>query len=433
MIDREFMLAKENGDKLRDIGDLDAALKAYEKATKLRPQFWGAHYEIGDVLLRLNKPLEAANAFMTAWLHSRFRKEPALMCGRALVLANFSIEATLVFEKIPQRDLDPFSALMFADALQKEGRVRDSLALAPLFQDVVDHALHRVLGAIYVDLGEVEQAKHHLELAAASDPNGYVHDRLVAVYYAEQNWSALRHVLKRAVQRYSNPYYQAQEVALDIFEDRPTQDLNDWQNRERGEIVDSAIYIKPHLAQGCQLTGTTYQTFEVVQSKISDSGLILEFGVRNGHTIHKLGEMFPHRKVYGFDSFEGLPEAWNDESAGSYTALGRLPKTPANVEFVVGWFNETLPRFKQALPEPIAFMNIDCDLYSATKTIFDELDAQIVPGTVIVFDEYLVNKSWRDDEFKAFQEWVAEHHVDYQYLAASLYTKQVAVRILTRD
>lgn len=433
MIENEFMQAKQRGDTLRDAGDLPAALQAYEQAIQLRPQFWGAHYEKGDVLLKLNKPLEAANAFMTAWLHSRFRKEPALMCGRALVLANFSIEATLVFEKIPQRDLDPFSALMFADALQKEGRARDALALAPLFKDVVDPALHRVLGAIYVDLGEIEQAKHHLEMDVASDPNGYVHDRLVAVYYAEHNWTALRHVLKQAAQRYSNPYYSAQVVALDILENRPVSDLADWPQREHGEIVDSALYIKPYIANGCQLTGTTYQTFEVVQSKVPESGLILEFGVRNGHTIHKLGEMFPHRKVYGFDSFEGLPEAWNDESAGSYTALGRLPKAPVNVEFVPGWFNETLPGFKQAHPEPIAFMNVDCDLYSATKTIFEELDRQIVAGTVIVFDEYLVNKSWRDDEFKAFQEWVSAHGVAYEYLAASLYTKQAAVKILSRD
>jgi len=55
-----------------------------------------------------------------------------------------------------------------------------------------------------------------------------------------------------------------------------------------------------------------------------------------------------------------------------------------------------------------------------------------VPGTVIVFDEYLINDSWRQDEFKAFQEWVATNSVEYRYLTASFYSKQVSVKILSR-
>ncbi len=55
-------------------------------------------------------------------------------------------------------------------------------------------------------------------------------------------------------------------------------------------------------------------------------------------------------------------------------------------------------------------------------------------GTVIIFDEYINNKSWREDEFKAFQEWVAANDVQYEYIVASFFTKQVAVQILgTKD
>lgn len=433
MTKTDYMELKNRGDALRDAGKLHEALKAYEKAIQLRPQFWGAHYEKGDVLLKLNKPLEASSAFMAAWLHSRFRKEPGLMCGRALVLGDFCLEACLVFERIAPSVMDPFSALMFAEALQKEGRVRDALALAPIYKDVKDPALPRILGAICLEMGNVPLARQYLEAALPNDVNGYVHDRLVAVYYAEMNFTALRTVLEQAVAKFPSAYYQAQLAALDILEGRPTEDLSVWLRRERGDIVDSALYMQPHIAKGCRLMGTTYQMFETLQPCVAETGLVLEFGVRNGHTIHKLAELFPQRKVYGFDSFEGLPEAWNDEDAGSYTALGRLPKVPANVEFVVGWFNDTLSGFRQAHPEPVAFMNVDCDLYSATKTVFDELNAQIVPGTVIVFDEYIVNKSWREDEFKAFQEWVAVNNVQYEYLTASFYTKQVGVRILSRS
>lgn len=77
-------------------------------------------------------------------------------------------------------------------------------------------------------------------------------------------------------------------------------------------------------------------------------------------------------------------------------------------------------------------MNIDCDLYSSTKLVFNELNPQIAPGTIIVFDEYIGNINWRQDEFKAFQKWVKENKVEYRYLTASFYTKQVSVQILKR-
>jgi len=48
---------------------------------------------------------------------------------------------------------------------------------------------------------------------------------------------------------------------------------------------------------------------------------------------------------------------------------------------------------------------------------------------VIVFDEYIVNENWREDEFKAFQESVLTYGWKYEYLYFSFFTKQVVVRI----
>ena len=74
-------------------------------------------------------------------------------------------------------------------------------------------------------------------------------------------------------------------------------------------------------------------------------------------------------------------------------------------------------------------MNVDCDIYSSTKTVLELFAKQIIPGTVIVFDEYIGNKFWRKDEFKAFQEMVFKHGWKYEYLCFSLVTQQVVVRI----
>ena len=74
-------------------------------------------------------------------------------------------------------------------------------------------------------------------------------------------------------------------------------------------------------------------------------------------------------------------------------------------------------------------MNIDCDIYSSTKFVLECFAEQIIPGTVIVFDEYIGNKNWREDEFKAFQEAVGIHGWEYEYLCFSFMTQQVVVRI----
>jgi hypothetical protein len=92
-------------------------------------------------------------------------------------------------------------------------------------------------------------------------------------------------------------------------------------------------------------------------------------------------------------------------------------------------FEETLPGFVQQHPEPVRFMNIDCDIYSSTKTILENFAKQIIPGTVIVFDEYIGNEHWREDEFKAIQEAVLKYGWEYEYLCFSFMTQQVVVRI----
>jgi len=75
-------------------------------------------------------------------------------------------------------------------------------------------------------------------------------------------------------------------------------------------------------------------------------------------------------------------------------------------------------------------MNVDCDLYSSTKDIFEAAADRVQPGTVIVFDEYVMNPNWRRDEYRAFQEAVAEHGWSYRYLGISLVSQQAVVQIV---
>ncbi|MDD2467290.1 MAG: class I SAM-dependent methyltransferase [Desulfobulbus sp.] len=156
-------------------------------------------------------------------------------------------------------------------------------------------------------------------------------------------------------------------------------------------------------------------------------GLHLEFGVANGHTIRIISSAIKE-KIYGFDCFDGLPEDWRSGFEKGQFAQP-IPSVPENAELVIGLFNETLPDFIQRHKEPVAFLHIDCDLYSSTKTIFDHLGDRIIPGTIIVFDEYLNYPGWQLHEYKAFQEFAKERKLEYSYLSIVPMHQQACVRI----
>lgn len=160
-------------------------------------------------------------------------------------------------------------------------------------------------------------------------------------------------------------------------------------------------------------------------------GLYLEFGVYKGISINHIAKQRPNDKIYGFDSFEGLPEAWYGDYTKDRFKMENLPEVESNVELVIGYFNDTLPKFVQEHGEfDIAYLNIDCDLYSSTKTIFDNLKSHISTGTVIFFDEYFNYPNWQQHEYKAFMEFLEETGLQFEYLGYVYDREKVAVRII---
>ena len=161
----------------------------------------------------------------------------------------------------------------------------------------------------------------------------------------------------------------------------------------------------------------------------TNNKLFLEFGVWVGSSINYFSQRIPNRKFYGFDSFEGLQEDWTGFSLtkGHFNLGGNLPKVNPNVQLVKGWFNETLPEFIRKENSEVAFLHIDCDTYESTKYVLNTLKEKIIPGTYILFDEYIGYPNWEIGEYKAFQEFVSETHRNYKYIAFSF--KQVLLLI----
>ena len=144
-------------------------------------------------------------------------------------------------------------------------------------------------------------------------------------------------------------------------------------------------------------------------------GHILEFGVGGGRSMRMLFKLIDNRLIYGFDSFEGLPEEWVMQKETKVYPAGAFKYDPPNisgVEYRIGLFEDTIPKWIEDCPGMIAFLHIDSDLYSSCVTVLELLDKQIVPGTVIVFDEMfegLFYTEWREGEYKAFNEWMERH------------------------
>lgn len=155
-----------------------------------------------------------------------------------------------------------------------------------------------------------------------------------------------------------------------------------------------------------------------------------EFGVFKGDTFsyacNHLSPLFPDMHFYAFDSFEGLPKPKGVDAEGGYSSsfqesdfkydkshfLKNLRSKGVNlnkVTAVEGWFDESLKpeKAQEYNIENISVAWIDCDLYESTVPVLQFLTNKILPGSVIIFDDW---RCFRNDpnygEQRACTEWL---------------------------
>lgn len=177
-----------------------------------------------------------------------------------------------------------------------------------------------------------------------------------------------------------------------------------------------------------------------------DSGICLELGTYLGRTANALGVLLsalsPGTKLYTIDSFEGLPESWREGfPRGTFALTEDLrPQLLPNVEQVTGSFEVAIPALLNRLGSEyakgdkleIAFLHVDCDLYSSTRIAFENLAPHIVSGTVILFDEFGNYPGWQEGEFKAFLEFLEfkNRKLEVRYLCRNIHHQAVGLKIL---
>lgn len=192
---------------------------------------------------------------------------------------------------------------------------------------------------------------------------------------------------------------------------------------------DTAKFITEHLPH-VRYFEDRWALLEHAISKVETEGIYTEFGVFQGESLTFISAR-TDRRVFGFDSFEGLPEDWVLNYDKDRLKVQGLPVVGSNVDLVKGWYDDTVPVFAKENNDAIAFSHIDCDLYSSTKTIFDHLGDRLRPGSVIVFDEYFNYPGWRvDGEYPAFIEFVKKSGLKFEYIGYTGNSACAAIKFL---
>lgn len=154
--------------------------------------------------------------------------------------------------------------------------------------------------------------------------------------------------------------------------------------------------------------------------KSNDTDPILEFGCGGGYSISSMAKYIikynAFNKLYGFDSFAGLPRDEGQWKRGWFSfSLDYVKNTIHGLESIItlipGIYEESLTdELKETLSKEInrtAIISIDCDLYSSTVTALNFCRDWIKDGTTIVFDE------WSGGESKAWKEFVDKYDINY--------------------
>ena len=157
--------------------------------------------------------------------------------------------------------------------------------------------------------------------------------------------------------------------------------------------------------------------YEIYQKILNTHGIIVEFGVRWGQTLSILSalrgifEPFNrHRKIVGFDTFEGFKGITKEEEASSKcgdgsssVALGYedyldrilamqegLNPMPhiKRYELVKGDAVKTIPEYFKKYPETIISLAFfDFDIYTPTKAALKAITPHLCRGSILAFDE----------------------------------------------
>lgn len=169
--------------------------------------------------------------------------------------------------------------------------------------------------------------------------------------------------------------------------------------------------------------------YELYKSIVNLPGHVFELGVYKGASLIRLAtfrstlEHESSRKIVGFDAFGQFPtrglneksdidfiKGFSDDGGDGLqedelsAILARKQFT--NIELLQGNVLDTLPEYLEKRPETrLAFLHLDMDVKEPTAFALEQLYDRVVPGGLIVFDDYnaVAGETEAVDEFIAIK------------------------------
>jgi len=152
--------------------------------------------------------------------------------------------------------------------------------------------------------------------------------------------------------------------------------------------------------------------YEMYKRILEVPGEIVECGVFRGTSLTRFAafremlETGDSRKIIGFDNFNSdYPDtSWDEDQAQREKWMATAGSDSIttdqleyvfnthnykNYEFIAGDITKTLPEYVDKNPQlKIALLNIDIDFVESTYCSLDNLFDKVVPGGIILFDNY---------------------------------------------
>lgn len=236
-------------------------------------------------------------------------------------------------------------------------------------------------------------------------------------------------------------------------------------------ILDGASFIPPDIKDDpifmnffrkCQPYALTqverqYNVYQSIMylSKNKISGSIVECGVFKGGSsimaaLTLVWQKDIKRNMYLYDTYQGMtkPSAndidlygekaintWMKMRQGDFSSwtkasldevkqnMGITKYPKSKLKFIVGKVEDTIPK---TMPKKIALLRLDTDWYESTKHELEHLYPRLVPGGILIIDDYghfAGAKKAVDEYFNSINSKIYLHRIDY---TARLVVKGVA-------
>ena len=166
--------------------------------------------------------------------------------------------------------------------------------------------------------------------------------------------------------------------------------------------------VRPNAQESTEGSSNIRIIFRLLGSALALAGDLAECGVWQGSTLIPTAlfvrRRAPHKRVLGFDSFQGLDETVAHDAAlaggdderkrvggfsdTSYAAVEdrvRRFDVADTVTLVQGYFQNTLPKYADAR---FCFVHLDCVIYESYRQCLEFFYPRMSAGGIILIDEY---------------------------------------------